>query len=132
VNEAQVIKTEQRLALRSMMAGLRTVYVNYQRLLDRQQLYSTRFLIQTQQQSDAALSSYTNDEGDFTEVVRARIAVLNAELDALNIEVDLRKAKMQMGYYFVQAQSVNSPVAIDSANRPSADASKTPSSLGAN
>ncbi|WP_371193996.1 TolC family protein [Glaciecola sp. SC05] len=108
VNEAEAIKTEKRLTIRNMMSSLRAVYASYQRLLARQNLYEERFITQTQQQAEATLTAYTNDEGDFAEVARARIAVLNAQLDALNIEVELLKTKMQMGYFFVQAQSIQS------------------------
>lgn len=104
VSDAEAIKTEKRLALREMISGIRAVYVQYQRLSERLDLYRTRLLLQTQEQSEATLSGYTNDKGDFTEVVRARINLLNAQLDALSIEVDLLKTKIQMGYFLIQAK----------------------------
>ena len=37
---------------------------------------------------------------DFAEVVRARIADLNARIDALEIEVELLKTNIQLNYFF--------------------------------
>ena len=52
------------------------------------------------EQAEASLNAYTNDDGDFAEVVRARIADLNARIDALDIDVDLFKTNIRLNYYF--------------------------------
>ena len=52
------------------------------------------------EQAEASLTAYTNDDGDFAEVVRARIAELNAQIDALNIDVERQKTIVQINYYF--------------------------------
>jgi hypothetical protein len=54
-----------------------------------------------QEQTEASLSAYTADDGDFSEVVRARIDALNARLDAFDIEVDRLKTVAQMNYFLV-------------------------------
>ena len=51
-------------------------------------------------QAEASLSAYTHDDGDFAEVVRARIAELNARIDALNISIDIQKAVAQLNYFY--------------------------------
>jgi hypothetical protein len=53
------------------------------------------------EQAEASLAAYTHDDGDFSEVVRARIAVLNARIDALDIEVERLKSISQLNYFLV-------------------------------
>lgn len=57
------------------------------------------------EQAEASLTAYTNDDGDFAEVVRSRIAELNAQIDALNIRVEQQKTIVQMNYYFMKDPS---------------------------
>ena len=56
-------------------------------------------------QAEASLTAYTNDDGDFSEVVRARIAELNAEIDALAIQVGMEKTVLELNYLFINAAS---------------------------
>ena len=70
------------------------------KLEQRQTLYNDFLLPQMQDQADASLTAYTNDKGDFAEVVRSLIAQLNTQLDALAINVDLQKVKVQLNYFF--------------------------------
>ena len=46
------------------------------------------------------LGAYTSDDGDFAEVVRARIAELNANIDAMVLEVERLKLIAQLNYFF--------------------------------
>ena len=55
------------------------------------------------EQAEASLTAYTNDDGDFAEVIRSRIAELNAQLDDLSIRIDKQKTIAQMNYYFMQS-----------------------------
>lgn len=100
VNESEAIKTEKRLVLRGMLAQMQSIFAARQRLLERQTIYRTNILQQSSEQAEAALTAYTNDDGDFAEVVRARIADLNARIDALEIEVELLKTNIQLNYFF--------------------------------
>lgn len=100
VNESEAIKTEKRLVLRGMLAQLQSIFAARERLLERQTLYRTNILQQSSEQAEASLTAYTNDDGDFAEVVRARIADLNARIDALEIEVELLKTNIQLNYFF--------------------------------
>jgi hypothetical protein len=52
------------------------------------------------EQSEASLTAYTNDDGDFPEVVRSRISQLNAQIDILNINVDIQKNIVKYNYLF--------------------------------
>jgi len=58
-------------------------------------------LPQIHNQAEASLTAYTNDDGDFSEVVRSRIAVLNAEIDELTINVDEQKIRLELNYLFI-------------------------------
>ena len=111
VAEAQSVVTEQRLALRNMLARVRTANNTLIRLAERKQLYQNRLLSQTAEQADAALTSYTNDDGDFAEVVRARIAQLNAHLAALAIEGDIYREYARLSYYAATEQNASGTTA---------------------
>ena len=100
VQEAEAIKTDKLLALRALMSQLQSSWDGYQRLLKREKLYAEQILIQTKEQTETSLTAYTNDDGDFSDVVRARIDDLNARIDALNINVDLLKAQVELNYFF--------------------------------
>ena len=98
VSSAEAIETEQDLLLRKMIASFQTEQSNLLRLYQRQALYKQQLLPQMNEQAEASLTAYTNDDGDFAEVVRARIAELNARIDALKIDVDIEKTKIKLNY----------------------------------
>lgn len=99
VAEAEAIKTQKWLLLRKMIAEFNSAKANLVRFNQRHDLYQQKLLPQMYAQAEAALTAYTNDEGDFAEVVRARIDVLNAEIDNLTIEVDQQKTISQLNYF---------------------------------
>jgi outer membrane protein TolC len=95
---SEAVRTERALLLRSMVAAFETQRARLLRLDQRRTLYQSRLLTEMAEQAEAALSAYTSDDGDFAEVVRARIAELNAKLDALEIEVERLKVVSQLNY----------------------------------
>ncbi|MCF6194498.1 MAG: TolC family protein [Kangiellaceae bacterium] len=99
VSESEAIKTQKWLLLRKMIADFQANKVQLHRLEQRSQLYEKELLPKIREQAEAALTAYTNDEGDFAEVVRARIDVLDAEIDNLGINVDSQKTISQLNYY---------------------------------
>lgn len=105
VREAEAIKTDKLLALRGLIAQLQSTWSRHQRLLKRQQIFNDSILVQTREQAAASLTAYTNDAGDFSEVVRARIDDLNVHIEVLNIQVDLLKAQVELNYFFSTEQS---------------------------
>lgn len=118
VRDAEAIKTDKLLALRGLVSQLQSTWSRYQRLLKRQTLFGDNILVQTREQAEASLTAYTNDDGDFSEVVRSRIDDLNARIDMLNIEVDLLKAQVELNYYFTTPESTfNTARAFDSIER---------------
>lgn len=105
--EHEAIKTERALALRQLRSEFETAEAHYRGFLDRQRLYSSRLLREMSEQAEASLTAYTHDDGDFAEVVRARIAELNARIEALNVEVDTHKTIAQLNYFLVGATTPN-------------------------
>ena len=101
VAKTEATRTDKWLLLRSMRAALETQRARLLRLNQRRALYRGQLLGQMQEQAEASLSAYTSDAGDFSEVVRARIAELNARIDALDIDVDRAKTMVQLNYFFV-------------------------------
>lgn len=94
------VKIERWQMLRQMMASFNAVGVKLQRLDQRQSLYRQQLLPQMHELAEASLTAYTNDDGDFSEVVRSRIAELNAQIDALSIDVQRQQAILQLNYFF--------------------------------
>jgi outer membrane protein TolC len=103
VAKTQAVKTEEWTLLRKMLSAFASAKAQLLRLNERQALYQNNLIPQMHEQAEASLSAYTNDDGDFAEVVRARIAVLNAEIDALSIDVDRQKTIAQLNYFFVDS-----------------------------
>ncbi|WP_339674364.1 TolC family protein, partial [Dasania marina] len=98
VSKTEALRTDKWLLLRKLMASFEATKSQLLRLNQRLELYRMQLLPQTHEQAEASLTAYTNDDGDFAEVVRARIAVLNTNLDALSIEVDRQKSHVQLNY----------------------------------
>ncbi|WP_018416555.1 TolC family protein [Teredinibacter turnerae] len=92
-------KTERALVLRKLRSGYESAAASYHALIERQTLFDTRLLKEMSEQAEASLTAYTNDDGDFAEVVRARIAELNARIEALNVDVDIQKTIAKMNYF---------------------------------
>lgn len=99
IQNTEALKTERWHALRNMLAAYQVHVKSQARLAQRQRLYQTQLLPQLQEQAEATLTAYTNDDGNFAEVMRARIAQLNGELDALAIAVDRLKHNVNLRYY---------------------------------
>ena len=100
ISETESIKTEKLLLLRQFISNYSSTKGRLLRLEDQQKLYRDKLLPQMHEQAEASLTAYTNDDGDFAEVVRARIAVLNAEIKILAIDVEQQKLLLELDYLF--------------------------------
>ena len=103
VSQAEAVKTEKWLLVRKMIADFEKFRAKLIRLNERQELFQVELLPQFHEQAEASLTAYTNDDGDFAEVVRARIAELNAIIDALKIDVERQKAIIALNYFFMNS-----------------------------
>lgn len=101
--ESAALRTERALLLRNLDAQLASAAAELQGLAERRALYRERLLAQMDEQAQAALTAYTHDDGDFAEVARARIAQLNARIEALDIEVDYLQAVARFNYFHASA-----------------------------
>ncbi len=99
VQMTEAIKTEKLLLVRELLAAVKSAYAEYKGMSERLSIYQTRIIPQMQRHSDATLTAYTNDNGDFAEVVRAKIAELDAQLTLLKLEVAKHKAIATIRYY---------------------------------
>ena len=104
VASSEALRTERSLALRRMMAAFATQRTRLHRLDERRALYRDRLLEEMHEQAEASLSAYTSDDGDFSEVVRARIAELNARVEALDIEINRLQTISQLNYFFAGSE----------------------------
>ncbi|PCJ51175.1 MAG: transporter [Gammaproteobacteria bacterium] len=102
VSRTSAVKTEKWLLIRRFIASFEAIRSQLLRLNERQNLYQERLLPQMHDQAEASLTAYTNDDGDFSEVVRSRIAELNASIDSLGINVQRQKSIIQLNYFFMR------------------------------
>ena len=107
ISATEAVKTEKILLLRQLLGAFSSAQGRLSRLNNRKKLYQTRLLPQIHDQAEASLTAYTNDDGDFSEVVRSRIAELNAELEQLKIAVEQQKIILELNYLFVGSLTTN-------------------------
>ncbi len=100
IGDEKALKTDRMLALRALQARYQEANQQLLWLEQRLNLYDSRLLQEMHEQAEVSLNAYTNDTGDFSEVVRARIAELNTNIDFLNIKVDRLKTIAQLNYFF--------------------------------
>jgi len=102
-NRQAAIKTEKWLLVRNLISSFESSKAQFIRLNERKKLYQDKLLPQMHDQAEASLTAYTNDDGDFAEVVRSRIAELNAAIDFLGINVERQKSIIQLNYFFTNS-----------------------------
>ncbi len=101
MSKTSAVKVQKWQILRKFMASFETAKAQLLRLNERQKIFQSRLLPQMSEQAEASLTAYTNDDGDFAEVMRARIAQMNAEVNALGIDVERQKTILQLNYLFM-------------------------------
>lgn len=106
ISGVEQVKTRKWLRLKTMLSEFDAALAQWQRLNQRHELYEQRLLPQMHEQAEASLTAYTNDNGDFSEVMRARIAELNANIDALTIAAQRQQVVAQLNYYFAPGGEV--------------------------
>ncbi|MDP5032479.1 TolC family protein [Paraglaciecola sp.] len=101
--QAESVKTDKLLALRSLLAQLQSTWQTFDSINQRIEHYETKILPQMAEQSEAALTAYTTDDGNFSDVMRANIAQLNTELELIQLHTAHALSLVQLDYYFNDA-----------------------------
>ncbi|NYR12929.1 TolC family protein [Pseudoalteromonas sp. MIP2626] len=96
---AEAVKTQKLIALQKLKGMYFKEFSQLMQLQKRDTLYQTKLLPQMAEQAQATLNAYTRDDGDFSEVMRARISELNAKIDSLNIQIDQQIIIARLNYY---------------------------------
>ncbi|XKH00872.1 TolC family protein [Marinobacter nauticus] len=104
----EAAKTERLLQIRSLQAKARAALARIERLDDRINLYQQTLLPQMEEQASAALSAYDNDDGDFAEAVRARIAELNAHVELIRMKAERAKNLASFRYLTADSSEITS------------------------
>jgi outer membrane protein TolC len=110
ISETEAVKTEKLLLLRQLLGAYSSAKGRLLRLIGRQNLYKAKLLPQIYDQAEASLTAYTNDDGDFSDVVRSRIAVLNAEIDELRLNVEEQKIRLELNYLFIDSLDTSTTI----------------------
>lgn len=95
----QSLKDQRIAMLRQLVADLQQAAANEEQLQNRHQLYKKLLLPQARQQTQASLSAYQSDRGNFSDVMRAYIDDLNVKLDERRIAVDHLQSKARILYF---------------------------------
>ena len=103
VSKTEAVKTEKQLLLRQLLGAFSSAKGRLLQLNKRKFLYEEKLLPQFHQQADIVLNAYTNDSGDFGEIVRARIDELNATIEHIGITVEQQKLHLELNYVFSKA-----------------------------
>lgn len=103
----EAMRIEKTLLLRNVMAEVNRAYQTYLGASQRYDIYEQQLLPRLKQQVDTALAAYTNDNGDFSEVIRAKIALLDANINFVELIVTKRKSLATLAYYLSHSASRN-------------------------
>ncbi len=103
VASTDALEQQRLLLLRNLRSDWEKARENLQSLDERVARYRNEILPQMADQAEAALTAYTNDDGDFAEVMRARIAELNASIELLRLQVARLKNIAQLNYTLLAA-----------------------------
>jgi outer membrane protein TolC len=99
----EAMRTEQLLLSRQLVAQLRSGRAELARLDQRALLYGEQLLPQLAEQSAAALSAYQSDDGELSALLRARMAELDARIEALDIAVQRLQRIARINYLLSEA-----------------------------
>lgn len=97
---AEANKTEKRLLMRNMYAQLSASYSQLKQTDKRLDLYQNQIIKQMHQQTQASLNAYTNNKGDFADVMRAQIEESDARIEEVNIAVAKMQYLTELQYFF--------------------------------
>lgn len=94
----EAARSERLLQVRALQSRAEAAEAVIKRLDQRIRLYRQRLLPQMEEQASAALNAYNNDDGDFAEAVRSRIAELNAQVELIQLNAERSKSLASLHY----------------------------------
>jgi outer membrane protein TolC len=98
ISSTEAVKTEKLLVMRQLLSRYDSAQATLTQLQARKSLYQKQLIPQTNALANAALTAYNNDRGDFIDVIKARIARLDADIALLAINVNQQKIMMTLNY----------------------------------
>lgn len=107
-------EVELRLTIKQLYSDLIQALTKEKLLRQRLALYTEKLLTGMHERSEAALTSYTNDSGSFSDVIQARIAELDTQIARTNIAVEQLKEITEINYLLTHShhKSTNSNGAL--------------------
>ncbi|MFP5345002.1 MAG: TolC family protein, partial [Gammaproteobacteria bacterium] len=96
--QAQAERYERDDRLRELTHRLDSAYARWDGLGESVAIYEKEIVPQAGQNAALALKSYQNDGPDFTLVMRARVTLLETQLEALRLRVERAKAQTDLIY----------------------------------
>lgn len=118
VANAQAIQTDKRLAMQKLLSELEREIRTFQRLQERHHIYQQSLMEQLALQVETQMSAYIHQQGSLSDVVRARIELLNANISLLQISVQSMQTQARTNYYLTQADTTQSELSIQSGVQP--------------
>ncbi|TFH86492.1 transporter [Billgrantia azerbaijanica] len=97
------VRYDRETLVRELIARLETNWAKLSRLDERIALYEQRLLPELNEQAEASLSAYNNDDGDFAEAVRARIDETNASVELIALSAHRLQVMAEINYLLSQA-----------------------------
>jgi len=86
------------LTIRKLRSMQRDAFERVNQLEQQINLYRESLLTQMESLADAAQVAYASDQADFSEVMRARIAQLNARIEVVRLETERQKTFARLEY----------------------------------
>ena len=96
--KVEAIVSEKQLVLNELRSKYLTLSSDIDLLQGRVELFQRQLIPSYQQSAQTTLNAYTSNDGFFTEVVQARIAILNAQIELLAIRVERLKRLSELNY----------------------------------
>ena len=104
--QVESLISEKQLVVNELAAKYRVLTSDIDQLDHHIHLYESKLLPGFRESAQAMLNAYTSNDGDFSNVVQARIATLNAHIELLNIRTDRFKRLAELNYVMTQSDEV--------------------------
>lgn len=107
IAHSESTKVGKYLLLKEFIGVYTSAQGSLKRLQSRKQRFEQQLLPLLREQAQILLTAYSNESTHFSDVVKAHIAVLHAEIDELIIQTDEQKLHLELNYLFVDSNTPN-------------------------